>query len=175
MKRKAVRQTKRRPARSRSDRVAEEVAPSRLKRQPEPTVTTTMRMRASLRTKLEKLAARNRRSVSDLAQQLIDEGIRVEECPGIYFATEPSGRTAKVQGTGLGVWEVLRQYVHDRNETTLRESFHWLSNTQIAAALGYYARYRQEIDAEVAENEYWTPERLAEDLPGLVRVVEVDV
>lgn len=29
-------------------------------------------------------------------------------CPGIYFADEPTGREAKVGGTGLGVWEVIR-------------------------------------------------------------------
>ena len=70
-----------------------------------------MRLRRAVRTGLEQAAARARRSVSDVAQELIEEGLRMRDCPGIYFATEPSGRTAKVSGTGLGVWEVLRDFV----------------------------------------------------------------
>src|SRR5438105_7712112 len=80
----------------------------------ETSVSTTMRLRRALRWDLEAAAARAGRSVSDVAQELIDEGLRMRECPGIYFAMEPSGRTAKISGTGLAVWEVLRDFV--RNE-----------------------------------------------------------
>lgn len=82
----------------RADRVREQPA-----RASAPTVSTTMRLKASVRQGLEALAGRSRRSVSEVAQQLLEEGVRMQECPGIYFATEPSGRTAKVMGTGLGV------------------------------------------------------------------------
>jgi hypothetical protein len=34
----------------------------------------------------------------------------MQACPGIYFADEPAGRVAKMAGTGLGVWEVIRIY-----------------------------------------------------------------
>jgi hypothetical protein len=74
-----------------------------------------MRLRRSVRQGLESLAERSRRSVSDLAEELIAEGMRMRECPGIYFATEPSGRTAKVAGSGLAVWEVLRDFVEDED------------------------------------------------------------
>ena len=63
-----------------------------------------MPLRRSVRAGLEQAAARAHRSVSDVAQALIEEGQRMWECPGIYFATEPWGRTAKISGTGLGVW-----------------------------------------------------------------------
>jgi hypothetical protein len=39
----------------------------------------------------------------------------MRECPGTYFASEPAGRTAKIAGTGLAVWEVLRDYVQDQD------------------------------------------------------------
>jgi len=66
-------------------------------------VTTSLRLNSGLRAYLEALADRSRRSLSDVAQLLLDEAIRLRECPGIYFADEPTGRTAKVMGTGLGV------------------------------------------------------------------------
>ena len=56
------------------------------RRTAEPRVLTTMRLRASLRRDLEATAARNRRSVADVAQELLEEALRVRECPGVYFA-----------------------------------------------------------------------------------------
>src|SRR5262245_55277525 len=102
---------------------------------PGPTVSTTMRLRASLREALETWAQQERRSVADVAQQLLEEGLRMRACPGIYFATEPAGRTAKIGGTGLGVWEVLRHYVSDQDFERLKEEFDWLSVAQLRAAV----------------------------------------
>lgn len=62
---------------------------------------TTLRLRRSIRDDLVVAAERSRRSVADVAQELLDEGLRMRLCPGIYFVDEPSGRTAKVGGTGL--------------------------------------------------------------------------
>jgi hypothetical protein len=42
-----------------------------------------MRLRQSVREHLEALATRGRRSVSEVAQELIEEGLRMRECPGI--------------------------------------------------------------------------------------------
>jgi hypothetical protein len=36
----------------------------------------------------------------------------MRQCPGIYFADEPSGRTAKIGRTGLGVWEVEPERIY---------------------------------------------------------------
>lgn len=145
----------------------------RPRRVAEPTLSTTMRLRQSVRESLEALAGRTRRSVSDLAEELIEEGIRMRESPGIYFATEPSGRTAKIGGTGLGVWEVLLDFVKDENAERLRTAFHWLSQAQLTAALMYYARYPEEIRRQVAANDALTPAEIERRYPGLVRVVEV--
>lgn len=164
----AKKNTRRRTTKGRG-RVREEGAGYRA-REVEPTVSTTMRLRESVRRALEGLAKRERRSVSEVAQQLIEEGIRMQECPGIYFATEPSGRTAKVSGTGLGVWEVLMDYVKDRDLEGLRRAFSHLSPAQITAALMYYERYPDEIRAEVEANDALTPEELERRYPGLVRV-----
>src|SRR5262247_4163130 len=81
----------------------------------EPRVLTTMRLRSSLRRELEAAAARSRRSVADVTQELLEEALRMRQCPGIYFADEPSGRTAKIGGSGLGVWEVVRGFGKDED------------------------------------------------------------
>ena len=130
-----------------------------------------MRLRRALRRDLEAAAVRAGRSVSDVAQELLEEGLRMRECPGIYFATEPSGRTAKISGTGLGVWEVLRDFVRDENLDRVRRAFPQLSATQITAALIYYKRYSDEIRREVEGNAALTAEVLEQRYPGLVRVL----
>lgn len=134
-------------------------------------MSTTMRLRRAVRTGLEEAAARARRSVSEVAQELIEEGLRMRGCPGVYFATEPSGRTAKVSGTGLGVWEVLRDFVHDEDLERVRRAFPQLSPAQITAALIYYKRYPDEIRRQVDANAALTAEMLERRYPGLVRVV----
>jgi uncharacterized protein (DUF433 family) len=140
-------------------------------RYPEATVSTTMRLRQSVREHLQAWAARGRRSVSEVAQELIEEGIRMRECPGIYFASEPAGRTAKIAGTGLAVWEVLRDYVKDRDLERVRRAFGQLSQAQITAAVMYCSRYPDEIRREVETNAELTPEGLAQRYPGLAQVV----
>ena len=130
-----------------------------------------MRLRQALRRDLEAAAARAGRSVSDVAQELIQEGLRMRECPGIYFATEPSGRTAKISGTGLGVWEVLRDFVGDEDLDRVRRAFSQLSSAQITAALIYYKRYPDEIRREVEANAALTAEVIEQRYPGLVRFV----
>lgn len=93
----------------------------------------------------------------------------MRECPGIYFATEPSGRTAKISGTGLGVWEVLRDFVGDEDLDRVRRAFRQLSSAQITAALIYYKRYPDEIRREVEANAALTAEVIEQRYPGLVR------
>ncbi|HWQ69995.1 MAG TPA: DUF433 domain-containing protein [Patescibacteria group bacterium] len=100
---------------------------------------------------------------------LIEETLRMRECPGIYFADEPAGREAKVAGSGLGVWEVLRDYVAaGRDEDALRKSLPQLSAAQVKACLLYYRRYPREIDAEIRENAALTPRVIQTRYRGLV-------
>ena len=93
----------------------------------------------------------------------------MRQCPGIYFADEPSGRTAKIGGTGLGVWEVLREYSRDRDADGIRKAFPQLSQAQITAALMYHARYRDEVQGQIETNAALTPEAIEKQYPGLVR------
>ncbi|MGH7321548.1 MAG: hypothetical protein ACRELA_18260 [Candidatus Rokuibacteriota bacterium] len=136
-------------------------------------MTTSLRLRSGLRAYLEDLAERSQRSVSDVAQQLLEEAIRTRECPGIYFAEEPAGRTAKIMGSGLGVWEVIRDYTAvGAREERLREIFPQLTPAQISAARNYFLRYRDEIERRIDENARLTPEGVVARYPGLMRLVD---
>lgn len=117
------------------------------------TPTKTLRLPAGLRSEIDRIAKRSRRSFSAITQDLLEEAIRMRACPGIYFADEPAGREAKVSGTGLGVWEVIRDYLDAKRKVrALRKSFPQLSDAQIKACLLYYSKYRDEIDSEISEN-----------------------
>ena len=134
-------------------------------------MTTSLRLRSGLRLYLEELAERNQRSVSDVAQQLLEEAIRTRECPGIYFTDEPAGRTAKIMGTGLGVWEVMRDYVAaGEHQDRVREIFPQLTPAQVDAAQNYFRRYRDEIQRRIDENASLTAESVVARYPGLVRL-----
>jgi len=100
---------------------------------------------------------------------LIDEAERMRRMPGIYFATEASGRTAKIAGTGLGVWEVISG-CRERPLTVARlaRAFDWLTPEQLHAAMAYYSAYPDEIDAEIAENDGITPETLYAKYPFML-------
>ncbi len=137
-------------------------------------MSTTMRLRRSVRQQLEGWARRSRQSVSEVAQELLDEGLRMRECPGVYFASEPGGRTAKIGGTGLAVWEVLKDYVADPDPRRAGEAFPHLSASQLGAAVNYFKRYPEEIRWEVEANAALTPEALEQRYPGLVRIVRVE-
>jgi uncharacterized protein (DUF433 family) len=137
-------------------------------------VSTTMRLRQTLRRDLEAAAAQRHRSVAEIAQELLEEGLRMRRCPGIYFADEPSGRTAKIGGTGLAVWEVLRDLLRDADPKRIRETFPQLSQAQVTAALMYERRYTEEIQREIARNAGLTPEAIEQRYPGLVRFVSTE-
>lgn len=135
-----------------------------------PTQTRTLRLKEHLRTQIARIAKRTRRSFSEVTQDLLEEALRMRECPGIYFANEPAGREAKVAGTGLGVWEVIRDYqASGKNTRALKKSLPQLSEAQLKACLLYYSKYPHEIDPEIEENAALTGEAVAAKLPGVVR------
>ena len=114
----------------------------------------TLRLRKELRSEIDRLARRSRRSFSEVTQDLLEEALRMRKCPGIYFVDEPAGREAKIAGCGLAVWEIIAVYkAVSSDERTLKKHFHWLTEAQTKAAMIYYQSYSREIDDLVAENE----------------------
>jgi uncharacterized protein (DUF433 family) len=134
------------------------------------TATKTLRLRQSLRSEIDRIAKRSRRSFSEVTQDLIEEALRMRKCPGIYFADEPASRDAKIAGTGLAVWEVIAVYkAVSKRERAFRARFPWLTEAQVKAALLYYRCYADEIDTLVTENETPSQEVSRAEISGRVR------
>ena len=109
------------------------------------------------------------RDFSTVVNELLTEAVKIRRCPGILFADGPSGRRAILAGTGLDVWEVIATYKSlDRDVARHRGAYHWLSEAQLRAALGYYAAYPDEIERQIARNDAWTKEGLARQHPSLI-------
>ncbi len=112
------------------------------------------------------LAQRTGRDFSAIVNELLDEALKMRRIPGIVFVDSPSGRVAKVAGTGLGVWEIVMAYrAVDEDWERLREGYHWLSEHQLRTALAYAEAYPDEIEHRIQLDERWTPERTWEMYP----------
>ncbi|HEX5582452.1 DUF433 domain-containing protein [Gaiella sp.] len=81
-----------------------------------------------------------------LAERYIDEGMRIDEHPGIYFRDGGSGRRPSVLGTRLDVAQIVETL--RQNENSIEETAEYLdiSQAQVEAAVRYYAAYRDEVD-----------------------------
>ncbi|PZS17670.1 MAG: CopG family transcriptional regulator [Acidimicrobiales bacterium] len=94
-------------------------------------------------------------STSAMAEELIDEGLRVRRHPLVTFRDGPSGRRAALVG-GPDVWEAISGVVggdvpgSERVERAI-ELF-CFRREQVQAALAYYAEFTEEIDAQVTTN-----------------------
>lgn len=97
---------------------------------------------------------------------LLEEAIRIRRVPGIAFADGPAGRRAVVAGSGLDVWEIVATWQHEGKDfELLRQSYPWLTDPQLRAALSYYELHPEEIEERLARERQWTPERVARELP----------
>ncbi len=130
------------------------------------------RLDAAVLDRLERRGARTGLNKSRLAERYLDEGMRMEDHPGVAFRDGPSGRRAGLAG-GPDVWEVIAA-IHAsglEGDAALLAAAEWggLTTLQVRAAARYYGEYRDEIDerirrhveeADVAE-ELWRRERNA--------------
>ncbi len=127
----------------------------------------TIRLPAQLEQDFEREFAR--RGVKEWSAGVVDllsEAVRMRRVPGIIFVDSRTGRRPVIAGTGLDVWEVIATWkAAGQDEARLREVYDWLTEPQLRAALNYYALYPEEIDARLATEESWTPERVRRELP----------
>lgn len=76
-----------------------------------------------------------------LAARLIEEGLRMEEHPGIVFRDIAPGRRCAALAGGPYVWRVIQSG---------RESVAAAEARRFEIALGYYGTYPEEVDREIA-------------------------
>jgi len=99
-------------------------------------------------------AATSGSTTSTLAQQLIDEGLRMADHPGVVFKDGPSGRRAAL-AYGPDVWEVIKflREVDERGPAALDAAAEVFAvdPSRIATALSYYGDYQDEVDTEISD------------------------
>lgn len=113
------------------------------------------RLDASLIGRLERRGARAGLNKSRLAERYIDEGMRMEDHPGVVFRDGPAGRRAGLSG-GPDIWEVIAAVRASGldGEDALASAAEWgnLTLAQVRSAVRYYAEYRDEIDERITRN-----------------------
>jgi len=131
-----------------------------------PAISHSIRVPEALENEIKReLARRGVREWSAGVLTLIEEAIRMSRAPGVVFVDARDGRRAAIAYSGLEVWEIIRFWKAHRDWEVLRSEFEELTEPQLRAAVNYYALYPQEIDARLEREEYWTPERVAAELP----------
>jgi uncharacterized protein (DUF433 family) len=104
---------------------------------------------------VERLGARARsRSLPPrtLAQRYVEEGLRSDEHPLIRFADGPAGRRARLQGTGLDVWEAIDVLRDNDGDEHAASDYLEIPLGLIQAAVAYYGAYPGEIDEWIELN-----------------------
>lgn len=109
---------------------------------------------------LDRLSAHSDRvgqSKARVAERLIDEGLQIEEFPGIVFRFGPTGRRAGIVG-GADVWEVIRDLKGaaqggspDPVEAITQAT--GIDRSRIELAASYYAAYPDDVDERIRLNE----------------------
>lgn len=93
---------------------------------------------------------------SRLAERYIDEGVRMDDHPGIVFRDGPTGRRAGL-AAGPDVWEVIGALRSTglEGDDAIRATAEWssLSVRQVRDAIGYYSEYPAEIDERIRLHE----------------------
>jgi hypothetical protein len=95
-------------------------------------------------------------TVSYLVQTAVDESLRMQQTPGVYFADGPAGRRARVIGS-IDVWEIIAAF--RAREATGEDAVLEVADgtgqpaQAVQVALDYYALHQEEIDQRIDENE----------------------
>lgn len=92
---------------------------------------------------------------SRLAERYVDEGVRMDEHPGVIFRGGPTGRRAALPG-GPDVWEVMATLKGGkaRGEKAISATAELLdlTNSQVRIAVRYYGAFPDEIDRRITLN-----------------------
>jgi|DEB0MinimDraft_10_1074344.scaffolds.fasta_scaffold20262_3 predicted transcriptional regulator len=108
-----------------------------------------LRLSAPLRERLDRLAMRRGDATEILASQLIDEGLRMAEFPGITFKdSAASGRVPTVvHGPEVAVVIDVLSGLEATGDERVAETAEWLSigPTEVELAMSYCAAFPDEI------------------------------
>lgn len=103
--------------------------------------------------RLDERAHEIRETRTGLAERYVEEGLRMDEHPGIGFADGPAGRRAILLGTGLDVWEVVDTVKQNRGSVEAAARYLELPLSTVRTAIRYYAGFPSEIDDLLARRD----------------------
>lgn len=127
----------------------------------------TFRIRPATREHLRRRSVESGESQTALAERYVEEGLRRDEHPLIWFRDGAAGRRAAVLGTRVDVWQVVETV--QQADSSVEDAAAYLDQpvVKVRAAMRYYAAYKDEVDAwarrmtAIAEREeaVWARER----------------
>ena len=117
-----------------------------------------IRIAEETRREIEEICRRTGRDFSAVVNEILTEAIKMRRIPGIVFADGVTRRVPRIAGTGIEVFEIVRDYrAMDNNWESLKEAYHWLSEQQLLAALAYAKAFPEEIEERLRDEERWQP------------------
>jgi uncharacterized protein (DUF433 family) len=112
--------------------------------------TTSFRLPAATLARLDARAALMGTTRTTLAEQYLEEGLRLVEHPGIAFTDGAHGeRRATIAGTRLDVWTVAQVIRANGNSIATAADYLQAPVPWVEAAARYYAAFPDEIDEEI--------------------------
>jgi len=127
-----------------------------------------MRLPVESERRLKRIANRHGWTPSDTSARLVEEGLRRSEFAFLDFRDSPAGRQAYIQGSTLGIWEVvllLRSY--KGNAKDVAKHLNW-PETKVRAALNYSEAFPEEVSEAIAENDSINFDSLKRMLPTAI-------
>lgn len=112
------------------------------------------RIPAAVLEELDRRARRARKPRSNLVEQYLAEGLKLDAHPGIAFVDGATGRRPALAAyRGLDVWEVVTTLQANDGSVADTAALLQLPEAEVRVALSYYAANRQEIDEWIAAND----------------------
>lgn len=123
------------------------------------TVQRSFRIKEPIIREIERI--RKNKAANALANELLEEALKMRRCPGIIFSQGITGRRARIAGTGVEVWEVVYEYqIVGEDLEALKKALPHIAERQLVAALNYYRAYPEEINELIKSNEAITPKTI---------------
>jgi uncharacterized protein (DUF433 family) len=92
------------------------------------------------------------RPKTSLAEQYLEEGLRMAEHPGIVFRDGPAGRRPGLVGHRLDVWEIVETIQNEGGDSQAAATYLRISPALVATVLNYYLDYKDDIDKWIEWN-----------------------
>jgi uncharacterized protein (DUF433 family) len=106
----------------------------------------TVRVRPATIDQLQRRCRELGATQTSLVERYLEEGMRMDEHPLLYFREGAAGRRPALTGTRVDVWQVIETLGQNANEIESTAEYLGIAAERVRACVGYYADYGGEID-----------------------------